>query len=1073
MPLAAPLILPFAELAGITIAGLGMAAASKKVSDFISDNPEISTQILTTLVPGGVGLNALFKDKDAPSTKDIVLGELGKEKGNYSSPNAEGAYSSKRGRIIKALEEAGKIKKGPDKDYDSSKKYKGYKKFYEKADGGSIGTGGTPYDAIATTQDFTNALDKVGAGTDLQKAVAIGEYGQNARRQNPFKNLGFLDTQRHFDNNQLLKNAVSRGELSSADYNRLGGFDVAQTMGAGNPVLGGIGNLIGSTGYNIVQSLKGNQSPFDIPGDVFRNVQGGTGLISDDLKTQYENIINSSTPTPNASTDRPTMADVAGPGTSNNLLSLFERYKDIQTPAGADPNNPDFVGETALGNIEKGVKGFLTSDRGLKYGKDIPLDINDIYSFIEAQRRSFSPDLSQNYQGGDLYHYLQDFYQYKYGNPRIELPSGNYGYYDEQGPDGPVSNERENIFKSYFNQPYKYGLKDGGRIGFANGGRGYSDYASPSSTTASQDFATQAVSGGQTDYDGGGGGNDQPITEIRPNFNYNIDPFSINPRLNFKNIASIIYLQEFLDKKARGEDPNLEADINFRDQLGNLGIFGNLGRSGNIVGANIPFLQSGLASLAYNTDTGLAAGLRGNLTEDLSGGVSFQDGQQNVNFNYNKGPFSADFTSGPEENNIQVGFKMPFADGGRIGFANGGDSIINKDLISLFRGQPLFGQTTNQALSSYPSDKMLSGRFFTTDPDIAKSYAKNSSFPSVVKEMKVPQNVLDKAYDFKNRLTNFSTKTFADLPQRKDVLIASKDMLKNYKPSINIPATLSSNFNQGLGFLKNNAIKGLTTLGSLPVQAALATLYPTPANADEVNMNPEDFKNDQILQPNVVPERIAPATYYNSAPNFNADVLREEEDAQYNLPQKNMLQNLKDYLPFIGDKSITGMLTRGIGQFFNNIGDRIPSTPQYQQYTPGYNYGNLNPNLIDDFYDPATGLNRFDRAKTLFGQSRTLSEFLSKRRERAAAEADLVQRREIERKLEREKALARNTSSNIDYGGFVSGGGTHSSDSSFTGHSSATGGGMGQSGWGGPRADGGFIGQYSNGGLATMFRRKQ
>jgi hypothetical protein len=139
MLLAAPLILPFAELAGITIAGLGMAAASKKVSDFISDNPEISTQILTTLVPGGVGLNALFKDKDAPSTKDIVLGELGKEKGNYSSPDAEGAYSSKRGRIIKALEEAGKIKKGPDKDYDSSKKYKDYKKFYEKADGGAIG----------------------------------------------------------------------------------------------------------------------------------------------------------------------------------------------------------------------------------------------------------------------------------------------------------------------------------------------------------------------------------------------------------------------------------------------------------------------------------------------------------------------------------------------------------------------------------------------------------------------------------------------------------------------------------------------------------------------------------------------------------------------------------------------------------------------------------------------------------------------------------------------------------------------------------------------------------------------
>jgi hypothetical protein len=168
MPLAAPLILPFAELAGITIAGLGMAAASQKVSDFISENPEISMEILTTLVPGGVGLNALFKDKDAPSTKDIVLGELGKEKGNYSSPDAEGNYSSKRGRIIKALEEAGKIKKGPDKDYDSSKKYKDYKKFYEKADGGAIGV-----EALFTDK---KPRKNFSTGGDEQRKIADDEY---------------------------------------------------------------------------------------------------------------------------------------------------------------------------------------------------------------------------------------------------------------------------------------------------------------------------------------------------------------------------------------------------------------------------------------------------------------------------------------------------------------------------------------------------------------------------------------------------------------------------------------------------------------------------------------------------------------------------------------------------------------------------------------------------------------------------------------------------------------------------------------------------------------------------------
>jgi hypothetical protein len=167
------------------------------------------------------------------------------------------------------------------------------------------------------------------------------------------------------------------------------------------------------------------------------------------------------------------------------------------------------------------------------------------------------------------------------------------------------------------------------------------------------------------------------------------------------------------------------------------------------------------------------------------------------------------------------------------------ENIIGKDLISLLRGQPMFGQTTNQALSSYPSDKMLSGRFFTTNPDIAKIYAKNSSFPSVVKEMKVPSNVLDKAYNFKDRLINFPTKTFSDLSQRKDVLIASKDMLKNYKPSINIPATLSSNFSQGLGFLRNNALRTLAMLGTLPAQAGLMTLTPTRMGNAELPQMPK------------------------------------------------------------------------------------------------------------------------------------------------------------------------------------------------------------------------------------------
>jgi hypothetical protein len=168
---------------------------------------------------------------------------------------------------------------------------------------------------------------------------------------------------------------------------------------------------------NIIIDRNPNKAYAD--GDVIPGTDGG---ILGAFKKPDGNILTANEY--NKMRFRPTMADVAGPSTSNNLLSLFERYKDIQTPVGADPNNPDFVGETALGNIEKGVKEFLTSDIGLKYGKDIPSDIDDIYSSIEAQRRAFSPDLSQNYQGGDLYYYLQNFYKDKYGLASGGMPTG-------------------------------------------------------------------------------------------------------------------------------------------------------------------------------------------------------------------------------------------------------------------------------------------------------------------------------------------------------------------------------------------------------------------------------------------------------------------------------------------------------------------------------------------------------------------------------------------------------------------------------------------------------------------------
>ena len=213
--------------------------------------------------------------------------------------------------------------------------------------GGRIGYqigGDVAYDATdsiygSSAATFTPDTILGPQGNQIQAQTGVNPTLQGS--QNPFKNLGFLDTERHFDNNQLLKNAVSRGELSSADYNRLGGFDVAQTMGAGNPVLGGIGNLIGSTAYNAVQSIRDGQPILEGIKDIGRNVQGGTGLISDDLKAQYESIINSSTPTPDAGTNLTQYSNIPEltrvMDDNPNINSLAEANDYLKMQAGVVP----------------------------------------------------------------------------------------------------------------------------------------------------------------------------------------------------------------------------------------------------------------------------------------------------------------------------------------------------------------------------------------------------------------------------------------------------------------------------------------------------------------------------------------------------------------------------------------------------------------------------------------------------------------------------------------------------------------------------------------------------------------
>lgn len=205
-----------------------------------------------------------------------------------------------------------------------------------KATGGRVGfqIGGPAYDAtdpIYGSSAITVTPDTIMGpqGNQIQAQTGVNQALQ--RPQKPFQNLGFLKTQKHFDQNQLLKNAVASGEITPEQYNELGGYDVTQTMAAGNPIMGGIGNLLGSTGYNVVQSLKGDQPFSDIPGDVYRNVKGGMGLISDDLKSKYESIINQQ---------------------QSNVIPNFEKLSDGSY---RDTRSGDIYGSETYGSIAAGM----------------------------------------------------------------------------------------------------------------------------------------------------------------------------------------------------------------------------------------------------------------------------------------------------------------------------------------------------------------------------------------------------------------------------------------------------------------------------------------------------------------------------------------------------------------------------------------------------------------------------------------------------------------------------------------------------------------------------------------------
>jgi hypothetical protein len=133
MPIAAPLLIPFAEAIGIAIAGRGLMEISEQVQKFIQNNPDVSQKILSMITPQTEGLSGLLAKKKEPTeevqetevteTKPRLTAEeksqrikeavrRGREgRGNYSDPDAEGPAVSIRGSVIREVEDMGMASK--------------------------------------------------------------------------------------------------------------------------------------------------------------------------------------------------------------------------------------------------------------------------------------------------------------------------------------------------------------------------------------------------------------------------------------------------------------------------------------------------------------------------------------------------------------------------------------------------------------------------------------------------------------------------------------------------------------------------------------------------------------------------------------------------------------------------------------------------------------------------------------------------------------------------------------------------------------------------------------------------
>ena len=187
-----------------------------------------------------------------------------------------------------------------------------------------------------------------------------------------------------------------------------------------------------------------------------------------------------------------------------------------------------------------------------------------------------------------------------------------------------------------------------------------------------------------------------------------------------------------------------------------------------------------------------------------------------------------------------------------------------EDLIDVWRGESInLNPFRNRSSSLYNEfGKTRVGRYATTSAAEAANYA-TKKFPNRILTTKITPKELNIGQRMFHELEpDFKKGEVTTKRIRKNIRKFTRDNLRKHynllstKNKAKLKVDILKTFMSNAKALSPIAMKGLNILTSLPVSTLIMTLQSTPANADEANMQLEDFaklaeKNNLEMGPNM------------------------------------------------------------------------------------------------------------------------------------------------------------------------------------------------------------------------------